>query len=701
MNIVRNRGGLGLVVAACILVMAGRVHADSGPMRIGRVELYPTWSAVGVEVSFAGDDARQTEPSLKWRRAGEKPWRNGVEMTVDRDKRYLWASIWPLEQGEAIDVRIDFADPRGEAPAAFEGTTSTKVMMLDPPAGATRYYVSPDGNDFKPGTRQRPFRTLRHASSVVRAGEVIVARGGVYREGDLFSRLQGTPGAPIVIMAAEGEQPILDGALEIPAGATGWSELGDGLHVMALPAPSTELKYVAISGERLYPYRSLEAGRQDTHTTSWGDTYQIERGWFFDASAGLLYVRLRDGSKPADTAFQVALHDYGALLAGSRHVVLRGFEIRNYGHACVRISEGATGCLVYSNDLHNAQAGVFVYGEETAANAVWHNRIHEPGLARYSWGQNKGSGNQRQGITGWAGSERGRMGRGNSFCHNDIRGWFDGIMPGGWNRTDRLDLSRDMDIMYNTISDIGDDAIEVDSGAVNQRVHGNTVRNVFAAFAAAAIEKGPVYFTRNTATFYVLGFKLNVGGPESLGAGYFYHNALYCLSSGNSYGGTGISFPNGPTMPIANKVFMNNALIVDGMGIRYGQAGSVFDYNHYVPIPGGEPVSFRWDYARESNTWETATYESMDALAAATGQERHGLNADPQFVATPGVGAFARGDYGPLPFTAMLEAARSEGADFRLQAGSPCIDAGVVIRGINEEFLGAAPDVGAFESAGE
>jgi hypothetical protein len=35
--------------------------------------------------------------------------------------------------------------------------------------------------------------------------------------------------------------------------------------------------------------------------------------------------------------------------------------------------------------------------------------------------------------------------------------------------------------------------------------------------------------------------------------------------------------------------------------------------------------------------------------------------------------------------------------DFRLKAGSPCIDAGTVIPGITDGFKGSAPDIGAYE----
>ena len=72
--------------------------------------------------------------------------------------------------------------------------------------------------------------------------------------------------------------------------------------------------------------------------------------------------------------------------------------------------------------------------------------------------------------------------------------------------------------------------------------------------------------------------------------------------------------------------------------------------------------------------------------------------ADPQFRHTPALGVFLRGDYGPVPFSDYLASGDSSDADLGLGEGSPCIDAGVLIRGINEDFEGAAPDIGAFET---
>ncbi len=691
------RFAIGAPALLAILLPPVASAGDEPVQRIDYVELYPTWSAVGIEVAYTGSPESIADAAFVWRRAHETDWRPGVDMTFNRARQRIWASIWPLEPGETVEVRIDFSVPDAAPPPPHMEQVTTRTMTLDPPPAGTHYYVAPHGNDWRPGTQRQPFQTLRHAASIAGPGDAIVVRGGVYREGDLFSRMIGTPDAPIVIMAADGETPILDGSIEIPRGADGWEALGDGIHARHFPNPPRTPGYVAQDGERIFRFRTMEDLRLERFETGWGDTFVVARGWYFDADAQRLYVRLRSGASPADSTFNVAVHDYGVLLAASRHVVLRGFEIRHYGRACVRISDGAAGCVVYANHLRNAPAGVFVFGETTADNAVWSNRIHEAGLTAYPWGQSKRSGDQRQGITGWAGAERGRMGRGMSFCYNDIRGWFDGIMPGGWNRVDRFDLSRDMDIMHNYIADIGDDAIEIDGGPVNQRVHGNTIRNAFAALALAPVEKGPVYVTRNDATFYALGFKLNVGGPESLGWAYCYHNSLYCLSRGRGYGGTGISFPPAATMPIANKVFKNNVLIVDGLGIRYGQSSFTFDHNLYASVPESGPVSHRWDWPRGTNDWETATYRGLEALRAATGQEAHGLETDPRFVATPGLGAFPRGDYGDIPFADFIAAADSTGADLSLHPDSPAIDAGVAIRGINEDHLGAAPDIGAHE----
>jgi len=86
-----------------------------------------------------------------------------------------------------------------------------------------------------------------------------------------------------------------------------------------------------------------------------------------------------------------------------------------------------------------------------------------------------------------------------------------------------------------------------------------------------------------------------------------------------------------------------------------------FDYDAlYTTLPG--------KFVR----WERKTYGSLAEFQAA-GYEEHGLSVDPGFI--------------------------DEGnADFRLRVDSPLVDRGVHIPGINDGFLGAAPDIGAHEA---
>src|SRR5690606_20558677 len=71
--------------------------------------------------------------------------------------------------------------------------------------------------------------------------------------------------------------------------------------------------------------------------------------------------------------------------------------------------------------------------------------------------------------------------------------------------------------------------------------------------------------------------------------------------------------------------------------------------------------------------WDGTNYSTLAAFTEATGQEAHGLNTEPGFD-SPGDGQYT------------------------LSSTSPLIDAGVLIPGINDDYSGSAPDIGAFES---
>jgi hypothetical protein len=89
-----------------------------------------------------------------------------------------------------------------------------------------------------------------------------------------------------------------------------------------------------------------------------------------------------------------------------------------------------------------------------------------------------------------------------------------------------------------------------------------------------------------------------------------------------------------------------------------------------------------WDYDCLFTTdpsiwlkWANVRYGSREEWVKALGFEAHGIAREPNFV-------------------------DPAGGDFHLRPESPCIDAGVRIPNINDDFAGTAPDIGCFEYHG-
>ena len=654
-----------MLVALVSLAAPGISQADV-VIKPGNVELYPTYAAVGIEAAYSEDDNANAQASFVWRKVGEATWRNGVDMTFDRKRKLIWASIWPLEHGDPIEVQIAFHDPDlKDAKLRWDGSVTTRKFNFAP-VGNT-IHVDPAGNDANSGTKEKPFKTFSQAGKKLQAGDTLLVYDGAYAEGNLFAGLKGTEAKPIVIAAAPGAKPVLDSSLQIDKGSGAWKDAGAGVFVTPV---ADFANYVAQDGLRGFPYPTLADLKADKQ--------MAKRVWFYDAKAKLLYVRTGTDKDANAHAYHIARHAYAFHLSGAKHVVLRGLTMRHYGAAAVRLSEGATGCLLYENTIHSCTGAIFMKSETTRDNAIWKNEIFERGAADFSWNAHYAIAYANQAIY------CDKAGRGNSFCHNTIHGYFDLISVESWKNVEKIQYNRDCDILFNTLYNATDDAIEVDGGGVNMRIHGNTIRNCRTALSLAPIERGPVYVTRNTATFFGLFIKFNVGGTVSHGWTYIYHNAGYSLSRGAD-GGTGVSFA--PTLPCTNKILKNNIVIVNEWCVRAWRADNVLDHNCYYHIPNREPRRFQAG---------KTTYNTIALFAKGIGQEAHGLYADPLFVDAADAGKFATPAL-DTPFTVLLTST-AKTSDLRLRPGSPCLDRGVLIRGINDDFRGKAPDIGAFES---
>lgn len=83
------------------------------------------------------------------------------------------------------------------------------------PATGRVYYVSPNGSDANPGTREQPWASPGYASRQLHPGDTLIILGGRYvlreYDADIITPPSGTPDAWITIRGEEGNRPILAG----------------------------------------------------------------------------------------------------------------------------------------------------------------------------------------------------------------------------------------------------------------------------------------------------------------------------------------------------------------------------------------------------------------------------------------------------------------------------------------------------------
>lgn len=90
--------------------------------------------------------------------------------------------------------------------------TSLLAAFLLPTVAAhsTTYYVATNGNNGNPGTSSQPWRTVAYAVSKIGAGDTAYIRGGMYTESGIRFGRSGTQSAPIKLLNAPGQFPIIN-----------------------------------------------------------------------------------------------------------------------------------------------------------------------------------------------------------------------------------------------------------------------------------------------------------------------------------------------------------------------------------------------------------------------------------------------------------------------------------------------------------
>jgi hypothetical protein len=245
---------------------------------------------------------------------------------------------------------------------------------------------------------------------------------------------------------------------------------------------------------------------------------------------------------------------------------------------------------------------------------------------------------------------------GHVVAHNDITNVADGVSNGDFN----------IDVFGNDIYDVSDDGFEGEPGGANIRVWGNRIHNAAHNGVTFQPQVGsPWYILRNQlAGFKEAPFKFRTTDRSVIA-----HNTIVmwdkmiCCSDAH----------------LLRSIVKNNLWISVAGGQIWDFQSSVRDWRTDVDSDG-----FDWGGSTAPFKYGGVVQSSVPALAAASGLESHGMRINrATCLATFNV---------PGPPLSHIPAQH-----MTLKSGCAAIDAGVILPNINDGFVGAAPDLGAYE----
>ncbi len=625
-----------LCCVAALFCAASPADAAAG------LELYGTFHAMGVIVTMdASDDPDEDAVATVEYRTGSDAYQPGFPLSRITQGRFVGSLFW-LEPGSVYDVRVSISDP-DDGPLngnVLQLSMETRSEISVPAPGAT-FYVHPDGIG-SDCTFDSPC-ALSTGLGQANAGEAVVLRGGTYATGDLDMPRSGSDGAPIVIRGYSGETAILDGAHQ---STFTWTHYNSGVYTTTVS--ETGIHLVLADGKRLFPYTSLS----DLTALYWDDT----PGFYQDGTT--LYVHLENDKDPNAASMVVSRHE-NAFTVEQDYIYFLDLTFKHYGQGgypkAIYMNNASDnlvqGCAFINNDL-----GVGIK-RESHRNVIQDN-VFSDTIFDWPW----------DGIKGVGGLEDGGIsfydpltGRGNIIRRNTFRDDFDGM---GVCPATTAALTNETDIYDNVVFRMGDDGMETDGQCSNVRIWNNTFYDVLMGISLAPVYDGPVYAIRNLIYRTGVGNNNYTGSPFKFNSGYDPSGPMYLFHNTSD-----AALPG------------NNGLYIKAPGswrLIYGRnniwAGTDYALNNYNTT---QPVDL--DYNNLYNAglndlvrWNNTRYATLAEFSAAADQEANGLNVAPDFFdAAAGI--------------------------YELDANSDLINVGLYIPGINHDYAGSAPDLGAFE----
>ena len=612
-----------------------RVLPGNSIATFSKLDLVPNIETIGVVVSGV---SLPKKADLMYRQSSDTIWHPGHPLMRIEDGRLI-GSLFGLSQATSYDIKV----VDGSTEISGLVTTQPDELQFTPSVILHVNDDAPSGGD---GSVTAPFRSIREAVNHATPGTQVLVADGVYHETVTFNA-SGSEGKWIQVKA-EGGGAILDGSKTLSGNV--WKPDATMSRVWFTKI-GNPISYVARNQIRFYKYDDLSGLSKGLGHNK----IPMAEGWYFESATSTLYVRSLDN--PSRHTWQVPYLNDAVDTSGHDWLWIEGFEMRFYGaqySGCGVCMQNASHVVIRKNKIHNMQLGIFINwtGGENRSNdtRIEFNQIYDPPVNEWPWSAVKGSSMEGTGIV-----IRGHIGA--IVRNNEVHHFFNGIYTGSSGALENSALAFDADIYNNHIHHISDDGLEPEGACINQRFRDNTVDTIYVGISLAPITQGPTWVLRSLFTnFTGRGIKWD---GNSDGIVLIYHNTSW----------TNAKDINGMELisPIRNTVMRNNIFQVNGYGFQEVRTGST----------GNDWNNDNWHTTRTLASghfkWENVLYSTTTKLCKATGLECNGYEG----------------------FSGL---ANPSGGDFTLLLSSPNIDRGVVIPGINDEFTGNAPDVGAYES---
>jgi hypothetical protein len=611
--------------------------------------------SLGFEWLVDGDDNRNATVAVSYRKKGEQPWRDGPPLLRIGNERInenalqyvtpngFAGSIFDLDPGTEYECRFVMSDPDGIVGKGEQIVAVRTRLEPKPAGGGNLFHVYPPGYN---GQKQDPAFTGLLAAYYTGSSH-----------SDNFNtyppRVQ--PGDTILVHAGlyKDDRHRYGGGLGTVSSGTYF-----------LTQSGTADKPIVVKGA--------------------GDGEAIFDG---DGAYNLFNVMAANYNyfegltiRNTDLAFQGGLKH----ITGSSGITIKKCRFENVGRAIYTDWSGSKNYYI----ADNVMIGRF-------------NPNYLMGFTGRTW-QNQPEFNPKL-VSEYAVKV---YGSGHVVAYNAIANFHDGVdvatygNPDGSPNPIRDRLPVSIDFYGNDISNVEDNCIEADGGAHNIRIFRNRCFNHgHRALSVQPMFGGPVYFIRNIV------YHAPEGGAVKFTASsagiIVYHNTLIApvkpmlLAASNVHYRNNLILGKSETLETFAVETNTNYSSSDYNGFRANE-GAEFSFEWSTPpmtmranFPGeAGKVPFQQQVQLEAQARERRRFKTLKEFSEAVGQDRHSVNVDYDvFVKVSPTGPDPRTLYKPADF------------DFQLRAGSVAVDAGVRLPGVNDDFTGRAPDLGAYEQS--